>query len=103
MPMRKRISVGSTSVIVNIDALVLDAAGDVRVGDQFVHAVEATQHGALTASGRPDKRHDGISGNLDRHIFHGESGAVADAHVFGFKNQVLIVERDDRVNHEGKW
>ncbi len=54
---------------------------------QVVHAVEATQHGALAAAGRPDETGDLVL--ADRHM------AVANGHEIAVEDLVQLAVHDD--------
>jgi hypothetical protein len=81
--------------VVEIDTVIQDLALDTGRFDQIVHAVEATKHGRLAATGRADERRDLVLSDLEVDITHGLEVAVEDV-------ESLDVEHDLRLGRDGR-
>ena len=85
IPIRRRTSTGSTSAIIEIDAVVENLAFDPRTPDEIVHPVDAAQHGALAASGWADQGRDTIARDRERDVGDGVEIAVKDIRGPGYR------------------
>ena len=72
-------------VLINIDAVQQDIAGDAAAFHQVVHTVQALEEGGFAAAGRADESGDLLFGDRDIDIFQGMEAAVIQVHVFDFK------------------
>src|SRR6185436_19515643 len=61
---------------VDVLALEVDVSLKAKAPDEVVHAVQAAQHGALAAAGRPDEPRDHASLYHDVAVAHGEEAPV---------------------------
>ena len=80
---------GVDLAVVEVDAVVLDAAVDVRLGDEVVHAVEATEHGRLATTRGADEGGDLVLADVEAHTVHGAEVPVVDVEVVDVEDDAV--------------
>ena len=76
-PHLDRVDLGTADVLPMVENLALDPGAR----DQVIHAVDAAQHGALAAPGRPDERRDLVFRHVEGDAADREEGAVEDLEI----------------------